>query len=65
MADKETKSVERRPLSKTARKAIQYLNEYIRQEMQDILESAAVEQGLDGAWQYDPKRLEWVRETQA
>ena len=58
------KQVERKPLSKTARKAIQYLNAHIQQEMQEILEADAAAQGLDGKWQYDMKALEWVRPTE-
>lgn len=61
MAEKEPKESERKPLSKTARKAIQYLNAHIQQEMQEILEADAAAQGLSGEWKYDMKALEWVR----
>lgn len=63
MSDKETKGIERKPLSRTSQIAMRYLNERFQREMQELLEADAATQGIGEGWQYDLKGQSWVREA--
>lgn len=57
--------IERKPLSKTALRALAYLNAQAQRELDELLSEAAAEQGINSAegWGFDPKTQSWAREV--
>jgi hypothetical protein len=64
--EKETAArTERKPINRLAVIALRELNKNTQAALQEIIEAAAVADGIaaDAGWQFDPQSAQWVRQA--